>query len=311
MLSDNLYDTCLPILQDKSLDEDEKVEKIEDVVKSETTLTGKELERTVLDALWRFRSASSGYAASPPPSRHTVIRRPSPAIWQATRTPTPSQSSPRLLPPPGLAASSPAVLRTKSSNASPFTSPRASPRLALSAPFIPHSPSLEGYQFSDSSPTREAYGDMGSDAVEWLVSDDGGSNASSSYHGDGSLNGAAAEWAHQPQAMDPYDMLRSILPDALSNDEIEKALESNGYDLTATILALMETVSGEGQQNPASSTSADRTVLVGKSMSPNVRPATPVGQQKSNILCKYWLISGHCARADCRFSHDSTGTLCK
>ena len=313
MLSDDLYDACLPILQDKALDEDEKTEKIEDVVRSSTSLTGKELERTVLDTLWRFRNASSAtstYAASPPPSRHTVIRRPSPAIWQATtRTPTP-QSSPGTLAPPGLHASSPAVLRTRSSNASPFTSPRASPRLALSAPYIPHSPSLETYQFSDPSPTQEAYGDMGSDAVEWLVSDDGGSNASSSYPGDNSLNGGAAEWL-QPQAMDPYDMLRSILPDALSNEEIEKALEVNGYDLSATILALMESAGLDAQQNSVPAIDSERTVLVGKSMSPSARPATPVGQQKSAVLCKYWLASGHCARADCRFSHDSRGTLCK
>jgi hypothetical protein len=28
-------------------------------------------------------------------------------------------------------------------------------------------------------------------------------------------------------------------------------------------------------------------------------------------MCKYWLQTGHCARADCRFSHDPSKTICK
>jgi DNA-nicking Smr family endonuclease len=46
-------------------------------------------------------------------------------------------------------------------------------------------------------------------------------------------------------------------------------------------------------------------------MSPSSRPMTPVGQQKSPIVCRYWLQSGHCARADCRFSHSLENHVCK
>jgi hypothetical protein len=309
MLSDELYELCLPLLQDESLEEEDKTEKIEELLRKESSFTGKQLESSVLDALWRHRTGTNA-VSSPPPTRHTVIRRPSPAPWQLARTPTPSQASPRIIgPPPGLGAASPAFQRTMSSSASPFTSPRASPRLALSTPYIPHSPRLDAYQFSDASPSTDAYGDMNGDNVEWLVNEETASNASS-FTGDGTLNGAAAEWT-QPQTMDPYDMLRSVLRDHRSNEEIEKALAENGYDISATLLALMD---GQvfNEQNPATSPpDNDRTILVGKSMSPGFRPATPLSQQKSNILCKYYLANGSCARADCRFSHDASKHVCK
>lgn len=247
------------------------------------------------------------------PSRHTVIRRPSPAPWQQNRAPTPVNHSPRLTnPPPGFGIAPPAFTRAKShtGTASPFTSPRPSPRLAFATPHIPHSPSLSAYQFSDGASPHNEYGDLDSHAVDWLVNDDSGSTESSLL-GDGTLNAAAAEWI-QPQTMDmgPYDMLRSVLGNERSDDEIEVALEANGYDLTAALLALMSPQNGQ----PAVATTpmgSESGYLIGKSMSPAFRPATPVGQQKSNIVCKYFLSTGHCARADCRFSHDTTKTLCK
>jgi len=306
MISDELYELCEPVLQDDSLEEEEKIEKIEQVLRK--SLDGKQLENAVLDCLWRHRTGTSTIAS--PPARHTVIRRPSPAPWQVTRTPTPSQSSPRTIaPPPGLGPASPAFTRTKSSTASPFTSPRASPRLALSTPYIPHSPRLDAYMFSDASPNADLYGDMDGDNVEWLVNDETGSN-SSSFTPDASLNGAAPEWM-QPQTMDPYDMLRSIMRDDRSNEEIEKALEENGYELSATINALMDVQGYLNQQLPVALPENDRMTVVGKSMSPSLRPATPLGQQKSSILCKYYLANGSCARADCRFSHDASKTVCK
>jgi hypothetical protein len=316
MISDDLYEQCLPVLQAADPeDEDLQAEQLEDFIRKETDLNGKDLETTVLDALWRWRSkGKSGThgTATPPPSRHTVIRRASPAPWQIARTPTPSQPSPRILhPSAALSVGSPAaMLRSKSSNnASPFTSPRASPRLAM-ASIIPHSPRLDAYQFSDSSPTRDTYADLGSDNVDWLVSDDG-TSATSSMLGEGSLNGAAPEWV-QPQTMDPYDILRSITGGARSNDELEKLLEENQYDLSSTIMALMEQPGADLQQPiPVPVAENERSVLVGKSMSPNARPVTPLGQQKTNVICKFWLASGHCARADCRFSHDSSTTICK
>ncbi|KAF2088174.1 hypothetical protein K490DRAFT_73135 [Saccharata proteae CBS 121410] len=311
MVSDEVYELCLPVLQDESLEDEDKTEKLEELLRKETSLTGKPLEDSILDSLWRYRG-NSGSTASPPPVRHTIIRRSSPAPWQVARAPTPSNSSPRTInPPPGFGVAPPGFSRAKSSTASPFTSPRPSPRLALATPYIPHSPNLNAYEFSDSSPTPEIYGDYGSDTVDWLVNDEVGSNASSSVPGDASLNGAAAEWV-QPYTMDmdPYDMLRSILRDDRTNEEIERALEANGYDFTATIQALMDSQSIALQQQ-ATLSEPDKTYLVGKSMSPSFRPATPAGQAKTSVLCKYWLATGQCARADCRFSHDSSKTVCK
>ncbi|KAF1959060.1 CCCH zinc finger and SMR domain-containing protein [Byssothecium circinans] len=311
MVSDDAYEAALPVLQDDTLDEEEQTDRLEELLRKRTGLTGKSLENVVLDCLWRFRDAGSS-SSSPPPSRHTVIRRPSPAPWQANRATTPVSQSPRMHPPPGFGIAPPGFTRAKSSNASPFTSPRPSPRLAFSSPHIPHSPSLSAYQFSEgASPNTELYGDLGSDSVDWLVNDDSGSTESSSILGDGTLNGAAAEWI-QPQTVDmgPYDMLRSILRDDRPDEEIEKALEASGYDLSAALLTLMGTQALEGQHVPAP-VPEPATFHIGKSMSPAFRPATPAGQARSNIICKYYMSSGSCARADCRFSHDTSRTLCK
>jgi hypothetical protein len=314
MVADEVYEACLPVLQNDELEDDDRTDQLEELVRKNTGLTGKSLENVVLDCLWRFRDAGSS-SSSPPPSRHTVIRRPSPAPWQVNRAPTPVSHSPRMInPPPGFGMAKPGFTRAISSTASPFTSPRPSPRLAFSSPHIhiPHSPSLSAYQFSEgASPNPEMYGDLGSDTVDWLVNDEVAGTEPSSYTSDGMLNGAAAEWV-QPQTMDmgPYDMLRSILRDDRPDDEIEKALEANGYDLSAALIALMGSQAFEGQSIPT--TMAEQaSYLVGKSMTPTFRPATPAGQAKSNIVCKYFLSTGHCARADCRFSHDTSKTLCK
>lgn len=311
MVADDLYEKALPVLQDEALDEEDKTDKLEELLRKETNLTGKSLENIVLDCLWRYRDAGSS-SSSPPPSRHTIIRRPSPAPWQANRAPTPVNNSPRTIhPPPGFGIAPPAFTRAKSSTASPFTSPRPSPRLAFSSPHIPHSPSLSAYQFSESgaSPSTDLYGDLDSQSVDWLVNDEAISTESSLL-GEGTLNAGAAEWV-QPQTMDmgPYDMLRSILRDDRSDEELEKVLEANGFDLSAALLSLMgQQIEG---QHLSTSVQEQAGYLIGKSMSPAFRPATPAGQQKSNIVCKYFLSTGHCARADCRFSHDTSKTLCK
>ena len=59
MISETLYQRCLPILQDQTLDDEDRTEKLEAFIRAETSATGKELEDTVLDALWRFRKANS------------------------------------------------------------------------------------------------------------------------------------------------------------------------------------------------------------------------------------------------------------
>jgi hypothetical protein len=304
MISDETYDLCRPVLEDDAIDDDEKTEKLEELLKKEGNLSGRQLENAVLDALWRHKSSTSE-VSSPPPVRHTMVRRSSPAPWQIARSVTPSHT-------PGLGAASPALARTKSSTASPFTSPRASPRLAhvaLHTPHIPHSPRLDAYMPSDPSPSTHHYADLDGDSVDWLVNDDAGSNASS-FTGEPTLNGGAAEWIG-PQAMDPYDLLRSVVKQDRSDEELERLLQENGYDFSATIMALMDGHEGAMPTPPVTLAEPASGYLIGKSMSPAFRPSTPLGQQKSHILCKYYLANGSCARADCRFSHDASKVLCK
>lgn len=315
MVSDDTYEICLPLLQDAELDDEERTDKLEELIRKETTLVGAALENAVLDVLWRHRESTTN-PTSPPPLRHTILRRPSPAPWPISRggAGTPVSSSPRLgvspLAPPGFVPQS--FNRAKPSTASPFTSPRPSPRLAFSSPAIPHSPSLNAYEFpTDTSPTQEIYGDYGSDNVDWLVNDDGGSNTSSSAGGHSGLNAAAAEWSQPQQSdMSPYDMLRSILGPSKSDEEIEAALAMHGYDLSATIMAFMEGQATDGMTAQAQTAEAKNAILIGKSVE-IARPVTPAGQQRSGVVCRFWLSTGQCLRADCRFSHDLSNHICK
>jgi hypothetical protein len=315
MVSDNTYELCLPILQDATLEDEDKTDKLEELLKKETTLTGSSLENAILDILWRFREGPTT-ASSPPPLRHTVLRRPSPAPWQMPRgAASPASSSPRLGV-TSLASSGipPSFNRGKSSTASPFTSPRPSPRLAFSSPAIPHSPSLNAYEFpTDTSPTQDIYGDYGSDNVDWIVNDDTASNTSSSVGGHSGLNAAAAEYISPQQSdMSPYDMLRSILGPAKSDEEIEAALAMHGYDLSATIMAFMEGQTGDNGSLQAQVNENKNAILIGKSLTTEApRPVTPAGQQRSGVVCRFWLSTGTCLRADCRFSHDLSNHICK
>jgi len=305
MGAEEIYDLCLPVLDDKELEDEEKTEKLEELLREKTSLTGAPLENAILDALWRHRNAAKANAYSPP-YRHTVIRRASPAPWQIPRVGTPLASpltgtSP--VAPPGF-ASRPSFTRQKSSTASPFTSPRPSPRLALAQP-IPHSPSLHAYEFSDASPAPDIYGDYGSDTVDWLVNDDIASNASSA----GGLSAAAPEWMPQPE-MEPYDILRAVLGERKTNEEIEDALEANAYDLSSTLASLTESDAVD-PQNIQAQLQTDNAIVVGKSMTmEQTRPVTP-NSGRSPVVCKYLLQTGQCLRADCRFSHDLTNHVCK
>jgi hypothetical protein len=307
MITDDVYELCQPVLEDKDLEEEDKIEKLEELLRKETTLDGSALENTILDALWRHRNASKP-GAGEAPSRHTVIRKSSPAPWQMARAGTPLSSPPissSPSAPPGF-SSRPSFSRQKSSAPSPFASPRPSPRLALAQP-IPHSPNLNAYEFSESSPAPDIYGDYGSDNVDWLVADDTASNASS--NGTGQLSAAAPEWLPQPD-MGLYDILRSVLGDRKTDEEIEGALEKNSYDLGATIAQLSDGDISD-QQVASDISQANGAVLIGKSMTvEQTRPVTP-NTGKSPIVCKYWLASGSCLRADCRFAHDATNHVCK
>lgn len=316
MVSDALYELCLPVLDDSTIEDEDKTEKLEELLQKESSLTGKPLEDAVLNVLWQFRESTAPSKTSPP-ARHTIIRRSSPAPWQSRATTplaSPSLSGVLPTPPPGLGSARTGFIRAKSFNASPFTSPRPSPRLAFANP-LPHSPSLGSYEFSEPATLHNDYGDYGSDTVDWLVNDDLNSRPSSSGAGsayESGLSGAAASWI-QPQQneMSPYDMLRSVLGDGKSDEEIECALEANGYDLSATLANLM----GSQAMYPQEQTyvpESDRQILIGKSMTAS-QPVLvdQAARNRSSIVCKYWLSNGNCLRADCRFSHDLSSHICK
>jgi hypothetical protein len=311
MVSEELLDKSLEILKDQALDEEEQVEKIEDFLRANSSLSGSSLENAVLDILWRHRNRTLP-DSSPPPARHTVIRRSSPAPWQMGRASTPLSPQPTLGTSPGSTSwvqnSRGAFSRApRSSTGSPFTSPRPSPRLALAQP-IPHSPSLNAYEFSDQSQLSNFYDDLGSDSnVDWLVGDDANSTTSSTggLSVPGSLSATAAEFVPD---MSPHDILRTVLGDKKTNEEIETALEANSYDLGATIAALSQ----DSEADTVLKQTEDARVLVGKSMAmEQIRPVTPSGNGRSPVVCKYWLSTGQCLRADCRFSHDLTSHVCK
>jgi hypothetical protein len=172
---------------------------------------------------------------------------------------------------------------------------------------------LNAYEFaSDSTPATEILGDYQSENVEWLVNDDAAS-ISSSLGTPSNLNAAAPEFASmtsQQADMSPYDMLRSILGQTRTDEEIEAALASHGYDLSATIASIMESQSQDGGL-PPSSMDEPKSVLIGKSISPEGRPVTPNNQSKAGVICKFYMSTGQCLRADCRFSHDLSNHLCK
>lgn len=308
MASDAIYETCLPILQDSSMEEEDKTDKLEELVRKESGFSGKTLETMVLDILWRFRNASTPSASSPA-VRHTVIRRSSPAPWQekASRSHTPQASSPRsgrASPALGQGLSRPTLSRMRSSQQSPFVSPRPSPRLAFAhtAQAFP-SPIGSGRDYRGFSNTADP-SDYKNDGLDWGYDDDMISNTSSAAGGDWLSGGEYT----QTMEMNPYDILRSVLRDTKTDEEIEAIMEANSFDLSAAIMSLME---GQATPIPTGVAEQDKTFLVGKSMTPGSRPATPSGQAKSSVVCRYWLSTGRCLRADCRFSHDLSGHVCK
>ena len=193
MITDAAYEACLPILENPEIEEEDRTERLEELLQSEHSLSGKALEDSVLSALWRFRDSKSGSVASPP-VRHAVVRKNSPAPWQVQR-PSP-QASPALsraspAPPLTLGNAPPGFVRSKSYGGSAFSSPRPSPRLAYASP-IPHSPSLSDYVPSEPSLTdKTEYGDYSSDTVDWLVNDEPASRPTSS--------GGSAYWNQWPQ----------------------------------------------------------------------------------------------------------------
>ena len=324
MVPDAIYERCLPILTDAAVEEEDKTDRLEALLKRETTLTGSSLEKAVLDVLWRHRESTASSSPSPSPSlhaaRHIIIRRPSPAPWQLPRTATPLASSPMS----AITAAAPPAFAGRANKpalASPFGSPRPSPRLPFASPRIPHSPDLNAYEFPRrSTPPVEVSGDIAHGAVDWLVNDDDDGTASLASstgaalaHEDGS-HGTAAFAIPQQINMSPYDILRSVVGEARSDDDIERALDANGYDVTAAIMELIGDPSATIPAQADMLAGGPGSVLVGKSLAldpPTQIMSSAATTPRTGIVCKYFLSSGSCLRADCRFSHDLSRQICR
>lgn len=145
---------------------------------------------------------------------------------------------------------------------------------------------------SDPGFPPEVYGDFGSETVAWLVGDDN----SMGFGNRSSLQ----------ENMSPHDMLRSVLGEGRSDEEIEQALGMCGYDLSSTLAMLMEQ-----HGNSATNQTTENSTVIGKSTMPvpvpTARPVTP----RNGVVCRFFLSTGQCLRADCRFSHDLGTTICK
>ena len=320
MVSDSVYELCSPILNDASLDEEEKTDKLQELLSKETSLGGPGLENTVLDILWKYReqvdSQVDRIAKATPKTRYQTIRRSSPAPWGSGRPSTPIAGSPRPgtspAHPPGFSMVPPSLVRGRSqNNVTAIASPFGSPRMPSALPRIPLSPSLDRYELSADSvglPRQEP--GFGSGYDDWMTTGMDGADD------DGLFDGPTTPSTSSHAGALPYDMLRSVAGEQLTDEELEAALEASGYDLGAALNAL----SGRSDlaindMHISPELSRIPHVLIGKSMRTKApvspRPSTPSGRSRQGIICKYFLSTGSCLRDDCRFSHDPSKHVCK
>ena len=259
MISDEHYEICLPILQDPALHDEDKTDRLEEILREKTNLTGPSLDNVVLDALWRYRDRDRGNneTSPPPPIRQPILRRPSPAYPWRPSSGTPLSASPRLgvspLAPPGFVPTTfggrPKLPGIPSP--SPFSSPRPSPRLALAQPAsIPSSPSLRPYEFANEfvPPVAEpAFGEYPGETVDWLVDGDDAISLSSSVGTGNSsiLNAAAPEFSSLFSSASPLLAGAAVTATAQAQQQSQQALaqpsDMTPYDMLRTILGASKT----------------------------------------------------------------------
>ena len=128
--------------------------------------------------------------------------------------------------------------------------------------------------------------------MQWLIGDD-----SNYMYGEGPT-----------QNMTPHDMLRSVLGEGRSDEEIDQALDICSYDLAATLAMLME----QQQQHHGFNLCApvESAAIIGKSTTPSPEKSRPI-TPRNGVVCRFFLSTGQCLRADCRYSHDLGTTICK
>lgn len=211
--TEELQKQCNDILDDPNVLEEDKIDKVEDLIRSfhnGRDLSQAELERLVLDALWRHR----GYEKQKPKEVNSTLipKKPLSGGWiDTTDTPPP-----------------------------------------------PDETKINRKQVSKSKKKQK-----GISLDEWNQKETS---------------------AEKTQEYSPFDMLRQVLGDQSTNDDIQHALEKNNFDIQRTLELLMK----------------------GKTQSHRERVL-----QSETQVCKYFAQFGECLRADCMYSHDLSFRICR
>ncbi|KAA8903999.1 hypothetical protein TRICI_005604 [Trichomonascus ciferrii] len=217
-MMDDLQEKCNVLLDDESVLEEDKIEKVEELVQGAyPDLSSNDLERMVLDILWRHRDSGSRERLNQQQLNNArIVERKPAAIVKAAEAPLPSDYT---------------KLEPK--------------RLPVSQ---------KQNQEKD---------------ISW------------------------EDWGEQEEnAMAPFDILRQVLGEENTDEDIERALEKNNYDIQATLGLLMK------------SPQADARELADTSISSTSPPP-------EKTICKYFLQYQECLRADCKYSHDLSSRICR
>lgn len=213
---DDLQEKCNVLLDDESVLEEDKIEKVEDLVQGAYPgLSSNDLERMVLDILWRHRDSGSRERLNQLSNARIIERKPA-AMVKAAEAPLPSD----------------------------YTK------------LEPKKPPVSQKQEQEKD-------------ISW------------------------EDWGEQEEnAMAPFDILRQVLGEENTDEDIERALEKNNYDIQATLGLLMKSP----QADPREIAETDTT-----STSP----------PPEKTICKYFLQYQECLRADCKYSHDLSSRICR
>lgn len=97
----------------------------------------------------------------------------------------------------------------------------------------------------------------------------------------------------------PYDMLREILGQETSDEDIERVLSHNEFDIGRTIDMLLKTLRGRTTQATNDEQTTKKTLLTRD-------------QTAERVVCRYFLQTGSCLRgSDCMYSHDLSQRICR
>jgi hypothetical protein len=102
----------------------------------------------------------------------------------------------------------------------------------------------------------------------------------------------------------------SFIESSVTRVDRQRPAEST-VQMPSRIFGVQNIVNSQEGSEDGEDANTYASVSVEKSITMNeLRPSTP-GIPKSLKICKDWLTSGSCPRADCRFAHDTSGHLCK